>query len=107
MNKCYGMLGISAKAGKLVSGFDAVVDGIKKNQVKLVILANDISDKTKKEIEFTCEKFKIPLKVFGTIEQNSHAIGKKNRAIIGIADLGLAMQIQKIIDMEVPKNENL
>lgn len=91
------MLGIAAKAGKVLSGYDAVNDGIKKNQIKLVILAEDASEKTKKELEFACKKCNIPLIVFGTIDENSHAIGKRNRAIFGIIDLGLAMQIQKII----------
>lgn len=88
LNKCYGMLGIATKAGKLVSGTDAVVDSLKKKQAKLVIVAEDASDKTKKEIKFLCSenKFNIPLVIFGNIEENSHAIGKKNRAIIAILD---------------------
>lgn len=88
LNKCYGMLGIATKAGKLVSGTDAVVDSLKKKQAKLVIVAEDASDKTKKEIRFLCSesKFNIPLVIFGNIEENSHAIGKKNRAIIAILD---------------------
>lgn len=88
MNKCYGMLGIATKAGKLVSGTDAVVDSLKKKQAKLVIVAEDASDKTKKEINFLCSKakFNIPLVIFGNIDENSHAIGKRNRAIIAILD---------------------
>jgi len=96
LDKCYGMLGIAAKAGKIMSGYDSVLDGIRRKQIKLVIVAHDASEKTIKEITFVCEKFNIPLLVLGTIEENSHAIGKKNRAIIGIADLGFAKQIQKI-----------
>ena len=97
MNKCYGMLGISAKAGKLLSGADSVLDGVKRNRVKLIIVATDGSDKTKKEMKFISEKHNIPLIIFGTIEENSHAIGKKNRAIIAITDTGLANSIRKII----------
>ena len=98
MDKCYGMLGIATKAGKVFSGYDSVLDGIKRNQVKLIIVAHDASEKTLKEMMFVCEKYNIPLLVFGTIDENSHAIGKKNRAIIGVADMGLAKQIQKIIN---------
>lgn len=97
MNKCYGLLGISAKAGKIVSGTDSVLDASKQNQVKLIIVAEDCSEKTKKEMKYNCEKYKIPLVFFGTIEENSHAIGKANRAIIGITDLGLAKSILQII----------
>ena len=86
MNKCYGMLGIAAKAGKLVSGTDAVLDVAKRKQAKLVIVAEDSSDKTKKEMKFICDRFNIPLMIFGNIDENSHAIGKRNRAIIAITD---------------------
>jgi ribosomal protein L7Ae-like RNA K-turn-binding protein len=92
------MLGIGVKAGKVVSGTDAVLDSVKRRIVKLILVAEDASDKTKKEMKFTCEKFGIPLIIFGNIEENSHAIGKKNRAIIAICDLGIAKTLQKIIN---------
>jgi ribosomal protein L7Ae-like RNA K-turn-binding protein len=92
------MLGIGAKAGKIVSGTDAVLDSVKRHIVKLILVAEDASDKTKKEMKFTCEKFNIPLIIFGNIDENSHAIGKKNRAIIAVCDIGIANNIQKIIN---------
>ncbi|MBR2289550.1 MAG: ribosomal L7Ae/L30e/S12e/Gadd45 family protein [Clostridia bacterium] len=90
MDKIYGILGIASKAGKVVSGFDAVSDMIKRRKVNLLIVAEETSEKTKKEMEFLSSKFQVPLVIFGTIEENSHAIGKKNRAVMGICDLGLA-----------------
>lgn len=101
MNKCYGMLGIAAKAGKILSGTDSVLDGVKRKQVKLIIVAEDCSEKTKKEMRFISEKFHIPLIIFGNIDDNSHAIGKKNRAIIAITDVGIANKVQEDIGMEV------
>lgn len=57
-NKIYGMLGIARKAGKLVFGYDMAVSLIKGNNAEiLVILANDTSEKTKKNIVFECEKY--------------------------------------------------
>lgn len=52
-NKLLGLLGICAKAGKIVSGADACLEEIKTNSVKLLIIAEDASDKTKKIIFFT------------------------------------------------------
>ena len=49
-------------------------------------------------MKFVCDKYKIPLVVFGNIETNSHAIGKKNRAIIGICDEGLANKFLELIN---------
>ena len=86
------------KLGKLYLGFEAIEDGIKKKKVSLIIVANDTSDKTKKEMKFFCDKYGIKLITFGTIEGNSHSIGKKNRAIIGICDSGLAKKFQELVD---------
>ena len=82
MDKVYGILGIAAKAGKIISGFDSIQESAKKRQVNLIIVAKEASEKTQKEIRFICDKYGIPLIIFGSIEENSHAIGKKNRAII-------------------------
>lgn len=98
MDKVYGILGIATKAGKIVSGFDSVVDCCKKNQVNLVIVANDISEKSRKEIKFVCDKYQVQLINFGDIETNSHSIGKQNRAIIGVCDKGFSKRILELIN---------
>lgn len=96
-NKIYGLLGISAKAGKVLSGTDMVLDGINKGKVAMVIIAQDASEKTKKNIEYFCQKENVEMIIFGDIFNNSKAIGKQNRAIIGIADINLAKAIKKQI----------
>lgn len=98
MDKIYGILGIANKAGKVISGFDSIQENIKKNKVNLIIIAKDTSEKTQKEMRFTCTKYKIPFVVFGNIEGNSHAIGKQNRAVIGICDEGLAKRFLELIN---------
>ena len=98
MNKVYGMVGISAKAGKVVAGTDIVIENMKKRKLSLVIVAEDASDKTKKEMTFNCNKYNVKIKFFGDIDTNSKAIGKSNKAIIGILDKGLAESIEKLID---------
>ena len=39
VNKVNGLLGISAKAGKIVCGMDAVVEEISKKEIRLVLVA--------------------------------------------------------------------
>lgn len=97
MNKVYGMLGISAKAGKVVAGTDIVIENMKKKKVNLVIVAEDASEKTKKEMTFKCNQYNVKIIFFGDIDTNSKSIGKSNKAIIGIVDKGLAESIQKLI----------
>lgn len=109
INKTLGLLGISAKAGKIVSGTDVVLENIKKNKIKLVILATDSSERTKRNIKQICDENKITITEFGTIEENSKAIGKENRAVIGITDKKLAYAIlSKISGGEgFGKNKNI
>ncbi len=97
INKVYGLLGISAKAGKVFAGTDLVLDEMSKNKVKLVIVAKDTSEKTIKNMKYYCDKNKVELLIYGTIDENSRAIGKKNKAIIAISDSKLASAIKKEI----------
>lgn len=97
MDRVLGLLGISAKAGKIVSGTDVVLEKMKKNQIKLVLVADNASDKTKKEMRFKCNQNNVPIVIWGGIDTNSKAIGKSNKAIIGILDKGLADSILKTI----------
>ena len=65
---------------------DAVVDGAKKHKLKLVIVANDTSEKSKKNINYICTNYDVPVIELSTMEELGFVIGKRNRAIIGIND---------------------
>lgn len=97
IDKVYGLLGLCARMGKIVSGMDAVENEIKKNSIKLVIVADDASDKTIKNIKYLAENRNVEVIVIGKISENSRAIGKENRAIIGIKDKNIASGVKKII----------
>ncbi len=97
INKIYGILGICSKAGKLVCGSEAVIEEINKNQIQLVIVAEDTSPKSIQKIEKICNERNVLLIIFGTIFENSKAIGKVNKAIIGVKDKNLAVAIREKI----------
>lgn len=96
-NKVYGLLGICAKAGDIVSGTDITIENVEKKKAKLVIVAKDCSEKTIKNMKFICEKNKVPIHIFGKIEDLSKSIGKSNRGVIGIKNENLANEIAKKI----------
>ena len=52
INKVNGLLGLSAKSGNILAGTDLVLDEMLKKRVKLVILASDASEKTKKNKKY-------------------------------------------------------
>lgn len=86
------------KAGKVAFGADSVEESISKKKIKLVIVSEDSSERTKSKFLKICEKYNIPIIVDGNIESLSKAIGKNNKAIIGIKDINFANSIQKKYD---------
>ena len=92
-NKVNGLLGLASRAGKIVCGSDAVEEAICRKKVKLVIIVNDSSEKTKEKFTNICVKNEIKYEIYGNIEFNSKAIGKSNKAIIGISDNNFANAI--------------
>ena len=90
-----GLIGLAMKAGKICFGADSVEEEIKKRKVKLLIIANDSSERTKNKFINICKKYKIPVITDGDIENLSKAIGKSNKAIIGVKDFNFANSIQK------------
>lgn len=98
ISKILGLIGISQKAGKLISGTDACIEGMKLGKIKLMLVSQEASEKTKKNLFYYCEKYHIPIHVIEeSIEDLSKAIGKKNRAMIGIEDDNLSTEIKKVI----------
>lgn len=89
-------MGLAAKARKICFGADSVELQIKKKKVSLVVIAKDSSDRTKDKFRNICEQYDIPIIIEGKIENLSKAIGKSNKAIIGIEDSNLANEMQKI-----------
>lgn len=88
MNKLLSMLGLARRAGKLVPGFDAAVIALKDKTACGIIAAGDLSEKTLENIGFTAGRMGVPvLKSEETIEQISHAIGKK-AGVIAVTDPG-------------------
>lgn len=96
--KVLGLLGLCARAGKIVSGTDACLEEMNKKKVKLVLVTLDASEKTKKNMQYYALKEEIPIGFYGTIEEVSKAIGKENRAILGIKDANIAKEIRKVIE---------
>jgi len=90
-------IGICRKAGKLIAGFDAVSAETAKpgNKVAGIVISEHLSDKTKKEIAFCCEKHRKPLAVITeTLEEIGAVLGKKT-GIMAILDEGLYNSINK------------
>ena len=96
--KVCGLIGLANKAGKVVAGTDACIQEIEKRSIKIMFLANDAADRTKKIFKEKCKEFNIQIYEELSINEISNSIGKVNKAIIGIKDKGFAEAIIKIIN---------
>ncbi len=94
--KILGLIGLAARARKVCFGTDSVEEQIKKKKVYVVIVATDSSQRTKEKFKKICEKYEVPIIINEQIETLSKAIGKSNKAIIGIEEENLSKEIQKI-----------
>jgi len=97
-NKVYGLLGLTSKAGKLAFGTDSCLEMIAKHKVKLIIVAEDSSERTINNFREKCKQNNIDFYVFGKKEDLSKSIGKVNKTVIGIKDKNLAGAIIKILN---------
>ena len=102
-----GMMGLAARARKITFGADSTIQELDRKKVKLVIVATDASERTKRKFTEKCNMEDIPIMIYGNIEEISKAIGKNNKAIIGITDNNLAKEIEKIIRGDINgENQN-
>jgi ribosomal protein L7Ae-like RNA K-turn-binding protein len=94
MNKnLLNTLGLCKRAGKIVTGFDAVVADIR--NAAGVLITRDLSDKSKKEIAFHCAKHRRQLvETDYTMEDIQSILGKKT-GIIAVLDKGFFASLIK------------
>ena len=107
-NRYLNLLGFAAKSGKIAYGEEDVLNGIEKGKISLTIIAKDMPEKAKNrmekklihayenlyfEISGLKEKEDIRVIIVGTKEENSSAVGKVNKPVIGIKERNLAKGI--------------
>ena len=96
--KLKGLLGLATKAGKLVTGYNTCLDMIPRGKLKLVIIAEDVGDKTKKKIGQKCQSYGVPMKIGIGAADMSRACGKRDKGVFGITDQGFAKGIIRLFD---------
>ena len=97
-NRVYGLLGLTAKAGKISFGTESCLDMIAKRKLKLVIVSEDSSERTINNFKEKCKQNNIDFYIFGKKDELSKSIGKANKTVIGIKDKNLAGAIIKILN---------
>ncbi len=97
-NKAIAMLGLAAKAGKVFSGEFSTEKAVKDGRARLVIVAEDASDNTKKQFKNMCTYYRVPIYFLCSKSELGHSIGKEFRASVAVTDSNLAENIIKKIE---------
>lgn len=94
--KLLSLLGIARRAGRLSLGFDAASDAMYGHQCRLLLLANDLSERTVRSITGTAQQtntrtivLDIPMETLGA------AIGKLT-GIVAVNDKGFAEKMKTL-----------
>ena len=78
------------RAGKLIMGFDLVKGAMQTEEAELIILACDLSEKTRKEMLFLAENYEYKVvDTLLTMDELWYCIGKR-AGVLAISDAGLA-----------------
>lgn len=97
-DKWTSILGLANRAGKLVTGEELVIKEIQKKRVKLVLLAQDASQNTKKKIMDKSTYYNIPVRLVPDRYTLGKSIGKEARVVVAVTDKGFSEKLQSELD---------
>lgn len=91
------LLGLAQRASRLISGEEMVMDAIRKQDARLVFLANDAGANLSKQIQDKSQTYKVDvITAFSTLELST-AIGKP-RKVIAVTDAGFTKKMRSIME---------
>lgn len=99
--KHLNLLGLAYRARKIITGTDLVIDGVRRGEVKLVIISNDASDNVYKKVTDKCNTYETDVIVGLDRYDIGSAMGKDMRVVVGITDDGFAKRIKQVMKEEV------
>jgi ribosomal protein L7Ae-like RNA K-turn-binding protein len=94
-------LGFAKKSGNLATGSNTCTFAMAKGKVKLIILAEDISENGEKKILKEIRRNKVQYVKYGDSEEMSRAVGSSGRSVFGVCDKNLAEVISKEISEDL------
>ncbi|HLQ84255.1 MAG TPA: YlxQ family RNA-binding protein [Pseudogracilibacillus sp.] len=98
MTKPYlNLLGLAYRARKCILGEELIIKNIQNKHAKIVLIASDISEQTKKKIINKCTTYEVDFKLVDDRETLGQAIGKSNRVAIAIIDDGFAKKFRTLL----------
>ena len=100
-----GLLGLAKRAGRISCGETACKEAIRMGKSYLIVLAEDTSANTQKNILDSCKYYNVEHFKLGTKTELGHAVGNRYNAVISVNDEGFAKGILKNIQANINEGE--
>ena len=97
MNKLLFALSLAKKSGKLVVGFDAVKTAVIHGNAHIVLLANDLSEKTIKRVQYFCEDITDVYNT-GLTQFEISQVAQRLTGVLAVTDENLAILARNAIE---------
>lgn len=101
--KALSLLGLARKAGRVMSGEFQTEKAVKSGKAKLVVLAGDASDNTKKKFCNMCAWYHVPVTECSDKTRLGSSIGCESRSCLAVLDPGLAGAVMKALGLHAGK----
>lgn len=88
-----GMVGLAKRAGKIVSGGEKCSEAVKSGQSKLIIVAEDAADNTKKSMSDSCKFYGVKYVEAADKAALGKYTGADGRAVVSVNDDNFAKAI--------------
>jgi ribosomal protein L7Ae-like RNA K-turn-binding protein len=98
--KTLSYLGFARKAGKLVTGMGTCEIQLKKGQVHLLLLAEDMAPGSMEKALAMAKRYEVPYKIIGSSEELCRMTGTSGRYVFGVTDAHFAGVIASSIEKE-------
>lgn len=96
--KIHSYLGFAKKSRNLVSGYNSCLHAFKKGKVHLMIVTDDISEKTINKFKYIAESANVEFRIYGSQDAMEEYTGEPGRGVFAICEENLANAILKEID---------
>lgn len=101
--KLSGFLGLSKKAGKLITGFDMTEEAIRKGTAKAVLLSADCSERTARNIKRIAQENGTELLILPlTMDEIGYAVAKR-AGVLSVCDSGFSKKIKELLESGMHK----
>ena len=96
--KLFGLIGLAARARKVVSGEFSTEKSVKSGKSHLVIVSEEASDNTKKKFQNMCDFYSVPVFFLSDKEELGKFCGKQFRASLAVQDENFAKAMMKELE---------